>query len=245
MSNEKAWKSDFHQLFSGQKPVIAMLHLKGDKRMSPLERARREIDIYYRNGVHAVLVENYFGSDADCADALEYLHRFYSNRCYGVNVRGNSERAFALAEEYRAAFIQIDSVSGHLPPPQDEKLEAYLIALHRYGWPLVFGGVRFKYQPVLSGRMLAEDIEAGKRRCDAIVTTGPSTGSETPTAKLLEFKQYTGNFPLIVGTGVTADTVREKLEICDGVIIGSWLKEAHTALGEVDEENVKALMGAL
>ncbi|NCB36409.1 MAG: membrane biogenesis protein [Clostridia bacterium] len=245
MNEAKLWKTDFFNLFPNQKPVIAMLHLKADGRMSMLERAQREIELYCRYGVQAVLVENYFGSAADCAEVLHYLHQHHLIRCYGVNILGDSTTAFKLAEEYRAAFIQIDSVSGHLPPAQDAKLEARLTELHCLGWPLVLGGVRFKYQPVLSGRTLAEDIRAGMRRCDAIVTTGEGTGSDTPTEKLMEFKRYTAGFPLIAGAGVTADTVREKLSICDGVIVGSWFKEGHDAFGEVDEANVKAFMDAI
>lgn len=43
------------------KPIIAMLHLKGNSDVEIMERMIKETEIYYRNGVDAVLVENYFG----------------------------------------------------------------------------------------------------------------------------------------------------------------------------------------
>ena len=43
------------------KPIIAMLHLKGNSDEEIMERMKNETEIYYRNGVDAVLVENYFG----------------------------------------------------------------------------------------------------------------------------------------------------------------------------------------
>ena len=42
------------------KPIIAMLHLKGNSDEEIMERMIKETEIYYKNGVDAVLVENYF-----------------------------------------------------------------------------------------------------------------------------------------------------------------------------------------
>ena len=79
-------------------------------------------------------------------------------------------------------------------------------------------------------------------RCDTVVTTGSGTGEDCPTEKLMEFKQVLGAKPLIVGAGVTADTVAEKILYSDGVIIGSWLKEGHTAHAEVSKKYVREFM---
>ena len=79
-------------------------------------------------------------------------------------------------------------------------------------------------------------------RCDAVVTTGEGTGKDCPTEKLMEFRDVLDGFPLIVGAGVTAGNVCEKLEYADGVIIGSWLKEGHYDYGDVCEAYVKEFM---
>ncbi len=234
----------FQTLFPRGKAIIAMLHMMGDTREDTMNRAEREIDIYYRNGVDAVLVENYFGDDQDCENALAYLKEKYPDKVYGVNILGGTPYAFWMARRYNAKFIQIDSVCGHLNPKADEVFAAQLAELREENKALVFGGIRFKYQPVLSGRTVKEDLAIGRTRCDAVVVTGSGTGEETPEGKIAAFRQELGDFPLITGAGVTADSVAETLRLCDGVIVGSWFKDEHDAFGDVDEDYVKELVAA-
>lgn len=234
----------FEQLFPNGRALIAMLHLKGLDSSDIYGRAEREIGIFYDNGFDAVLVENYFGSLDDCRRALDYLSRSYPDRVYGVNILGDEESAFGLADAYGAKFIQIDSVCGHLAPRREPAFVDRLNDLRAGSRALVFGGVRFKYQPVRSGRSLEEDLRLGTERCDAVVVTGDGTGIETPQDKILRFRKSLGAFPLITGAGVTADTVAQTLEHCDGVIVGSWLKDGHDAVGEVSEDYVRAFARA-
>lgn len=224
------------------KPVIAMLHLKGDSSKDIMARMVKETEIYYRNGVDAVLVENYFGNIENCIQALDWLHKNMPDRLYGVNILGDYRKGFELAEKYNADFLQIDSVCGHLEPIRDRIYSDNLIGLMKGRNFQVLGGLRFKYQPVRSGRTLEEDAELAKMRCDAVVTTGERTGIDCPTEKLLEFRKVLDDFPLIAGAGVTADNVCEKLKFANGIIIGSWLKYGHVDCGDVCEEYVKKLM---
>ncbi len=235
----------FYDLLGNKKAVIAMLHLKGHDLEDRLARAKREIDIYYRNGVDAVLVENYFGSESDCEWVLEYLQKYHSDKIYGVNILGNTPLAFELANQYGAKFIQIDSVSGHLTPTYEKSFEVQLNKLRSSSEALVFGGVRFKYQPVLSGRTVAEDLQIGQTRCDAVVVTGDGTGLMTPEEKIAQFREELGEFPLITGAGITLDTIQDTLKLCDGVIVGSWFKGRHRANYDVEEKYVKQLMRAV
>ena len=223
----------FEELFVNAKPVIAMVHLNGDSAESVLERAKQEIDIYLRNGVDAVLAENYFGSVEDVERTLDYLHEHLPDAIYGVNVLGNYGHAFELAERYGAKFIQIDSVCGHLPPLMDDYYDEELIALRRNSDAVLLGGVRFKYQRVRSGRSVAEDVRLGMERCDAIVVTGEGTRLATPLEKVKAFRSIVGDYPLIVGAGVTLNSLYEDMKYCDGFIVGSWFKENHEAEGEV------------
>ena len=224
------------------KPIIAMLHLKGNSDEEIMERMIKETDIYYRNGVDAVLVENYFGNTKNCIQALDYLNKNMPDKLYGVNILGDYKTAFELAAKYNADFIQIDSVCGHLAPENDFIYANQLIELMKNRNFRVLGGLRFKYQPIRSGRTLEEDADLAKLRCDAVVTTGVGTGKDCPTEKLMEFRTVLKDFPLIVGAGVTADNVCEKLQFADGVIIGSWLKDGHRDYGDVCEAYVKEFM---
>lgn len=234
----------FQELFPHKKAVIAMLHLKGTTAADIQARAKREISIFYQNGVDAVLVENYFGSTEDCRWALKYLKENYPDRIYGVNVLGDTESAFSLADTYGAKLIQIDSVCGHLRPHREPAFVKSLEVLRSNSQALVFGGVRFKYQPIQSGRTVEEDLKIGMTRCDAVVVTGAGTGLDTPQEKIDLFRSTLGDFPLITGAGVTVQTAAQTLSRCDGVIVGSWLKEGHDEFGDVNEEYVKQFVTA-
>ena len=230
------------EVFGVDKPIIGMLHLSGYGREKVLENAKREIEIMYRSGVNAVLVENYFGDRVDVENALKYLQEAYPDKVYGINMLGFPEMAFDLARKYGAKFVQMDSVCGHLEPNYEKPFLKKLEAMRGDGDIFLLGGVRFKYQPVRSGRSLEEDLKLGMERCDAIVVTGAGTGISTDLEKIKTFRSILGDFPLIVGAGMTAETAQEQLACSDGAIVGSYFKEYGEAEYPVDEERVKLFM---
>lgn len=230
------------EVFGVDKPIIGMLHLSGYVRETVMENARWEIEILYRNGVSAVLVENYFGDAVDVENALRYLQQEYPQKVYGINMLGDSERAFRLAREYGAKFVQIDSVCGHLKPNQEPSFVRDLKDMRGTGDIFLLGGVRFKYQPYRSGRTLEEDLALGMERCDAIVVTGEGTGIATDLKKIKTYRSILGDFPLIVGAGMTAKTAAEQLSFSDGAIVGSYFKKHGVAENPVDEARVKEFM---
>lgn len=229
-------------VFGVGKPIIGMLHLSGGERDHILKIAKREIDILYRSGVHAVLVENYFGHKTDVENVLKYLQENKPDKVYGVNILGDPEFAFDLARTYGARFVQIDSVCGHVLPEQDAELAEYLDRLRGKRDIFLLGGVRFKYTQHLSGRSLEEDLKLGMERCDAIVVTGAGTGISTELEKIRTFRRILGDFPLIVGAGMAAETAKEQLEYADGAIVGSYFKEYGVTEYPVDEERVTEFM---
>lgn len=233
---------EYRALFGKCKPVMAMLHLKGDSDKSMLERAQEEARCYLEHGVEALLVENYFGSANDCEQVLAWLRQEYPDAVYGVNILGDYAWAFELADKYNARFIQIDSVCGHLKPKADEIYAEKLNALRSHSRAVVLGGVRFKYQAVSSGRTEAEDLLLGMQRCDAIVVTGEGTGMVTPLQKVQRFRETLHDFPLVLGAGVTPATLEDTFRYCDGAIVGSYLKDGHRDFGDVNPEHVKTFM---
>lgn len=229
------------KLFGRDKPVIGMIHTNHTDSAPPLQLAQMEIEIYLRYGIFP-LIENYFGDDDDCEAVLRWMQQKHPDAIYGLNILGDFYRAFELAEKYGARFIQIDSVCGHLEPDFDKEYGAALNYLRRKTDCVVLGGVRFKYQPVNSGRTLAEDLKIGMKRCDAIVCTGEGTGLVTPMEKVENFKHILGDFPVIVGAGVTVDMVEACCKNSDGVIVGSWFKDNHRAEFPVNEKYVEDFM---
>lgn len=235
----------FRNVFKTEKPIIGMLHLLGDTRQGIVDNAIEETKMMTKHGVAAVLVENYFGDETDVENVLAVLQKDYPDVVYGVNVLGDMKTAFKLAKKYDAKFIQVDSICGHLYPESEKKFYERVDAMRAECDALLLGGVRFKYQPVYSGRSLEEDLEIGKQHCDVIVVTGTGTGISTELDKIKEFRSILGEFPLIVGAGMTADTVNEQLAFSDGGIVGSYFKFGGDAYGYMDEARVECFMSAV
>lgn len=236
----------FKQTFKTDKPIIGMLHLRGDTPQEVLQIAREEADMMYRNGVTAVLAEDYFGSPSDVERVLAMLQSDFSGRVYGVNLLGDFVGSYRAAQKYDAAFMQVDSICGHLTLENEKAYFAKVDACRANGNVFVLGGVRFKYQPVCSGRSVKEDLHIATKHCDAVVVTGAGTGIETDLKKIKEFRSILGEFPLIVGAGMTAETAKEQLDYSDGAIVGSYFKENGEAGSHspMEEARVQAFMQA-
>ena len=232
----------FQDVFQTPKPVIGVLHLKGDTAADIQERAKREIEAYLEGGLDAILVEDYFGTYREQEWALDYLQAHRPGVPVGVNCLNFDSLNYRLARQYGCDFLQLDSVVGHVKPRDEASLDAFFSLENPQTDALVLGGVRFKYQPVLSEKSLAEDIETAKQRCGAICVTGDGTGRQTPLEKLKEFRALAGDFPLVICSGLTAENCIEQLQIADAAVVGSYFKDTGKDTGDVDVAKVRALM---
>ena len=233
-------------VFPTPKPILGMLHLGGDDPADRLGRAVEEAKVMAGEGIDGLVVENYFGDSDDVERVLERLLRLDLASRIGINVLRDNARAFALARQYPVAFMQIDSVCGHLPVDADAEFAADLALSRASVKAPLLGGVRFKYQPVRSGRTEADDVRLGAARCDALVVTSDATGQETDPAKILRFRAATsGSVPLFVGAGMTEANAADQLAIADGAIVGSWLKEGHSDKERLEPAHVARFMAAV
>jgi predicted TIM-barrel enzyme len=235
----------FLDLFPRPKPIMAMLHLKGENRDDILTRAVHEADIYAAGGVDAMIVEDYYGDSVDVERVLAVLARERPHYIIGVNVLNDFAKSYALAARYGAKFMQVDSICGHLAPDDEPAYFAMIDGYRREGSVAVIGGVRFKYQPYLSGRSLDVDLAIGRAHCDAIVVTGVGTGVDTDMQKIHEFRAILGDFPLVIGAGMTVAQVADKLAVADAAIVGSTFKDTHKDAGEVSAAHVQEFMAAV
>ena len=229
--------------FSVCKPIFGMLHLKGDSAEEAVKKAFVEARTMVSNGVDAVIVENYFGTLEYAEAVLRSFQQEKVDFIYGCNILDDDDENFRMAEQYGASFLQLDSVVGHLTPEDDIPFAAKLEACRsRYNGAGI-GGVRFKYQPYLSGRSREEDLRLSMQRCDAIAVTGEGTGKPTPVSKLVEFRAIVGeDFPLVVGAGLLPESCEEAFRYADAAIVGSYFKDTYHDKGDVDGEHVRALM---
>lgn len=211
-----------------------MIHLSGEY---PLERALMEVSIYEEFGIDGIIVENYHSSSKTVIDVLDCLKTSLE---VGVNILPNEyKRAFDLSKKYNVSFIQLDYVSGKYERNKSIDEEDYSREYSNHKPIQVLGGVWPKYYTPVSN--LDEDLDTAKERCDAIVVTGSGTGKVTPIEKIKYFRNHIGDFPLIIGAGMSVETI-DYLDFANGAIIGSAFKKDNNTMNPVDKFLVENFM---
>ena len=80
---------------------------------------------------------------------------------------------------------------------------------------------------------------------DALVASGSGTGKATDPAHVRAVKRAAGDAPVLVGSGITAETVAGYLDCADGFIVGTAFKRGGDPGQPVEAARVKALIAAL
>ncbi|MEK6925974.1 MAG: BtpA/SgcQ family protein [Nanoarchaeota archaeon] len=235
-------KNNFTRLFS-HKPIIGMIHLAGKDSVDRVSRAVEELRIFEEEGIDGAIIENYHGSADDCYDVLMKSAELNYNLVRGVNILPNEfNTSFKFAHQTSSCFIQLDYVSGKYF--KSKEIDSYLYNIFRKIFPdvVVLGGVWPKYYCPVKESNLEYDLKEGVERADAIVVTGEGTGKETPINKIKQFRKIIGDYPLIVGAGLTPENAYGQLSIADGAVVGSCLKPENKTSNPVDRKLVRNLM---
>lgn len=69
-----------------------------------------------------------------------------------------------------------------------------------------FGSLAFKYQPQPHDLKLA--CEEATRSTDVATTSGPGTGKAANLKKIIEIREYLGNHPMAIASGVSEDNIK-------------------------------------
>ncbi len=91
---------------------------------------------------------------------------------------------------------------------------------------------------------LAAEEVVDRGRADAVIVSGSTTGRSADLDDIRRVKGAVPQCSVFVGSGVTAQNVREYLELCDGVIVGSDLKQDGKASNPLDADRAKRFVAA-
>lgn len=258
------------ELVGRRRAVIGVVHLPAlpgspGYRGEPIERLREraleDARRYAGGGVHALIVENHgdipfakpeqIGPEtaanmAVLADAI----RRESGLPIGINVLANGALpALAVAQAAQAGFVRVNQWANAYVA-NEGFIEGPAAVATRYRAALraeqlrVFADVHVKHgaHAITADRSLPEltrDLEFFD--ADAVIVTGQRTGDGADLGDLASVRAST-QLPLLVGSGVTADSVGSILEIADAVIVASALKEGGVWWNPVDEGRVRGFM---
>jgi len=255
--------------FRREKVLLGMVHLLplpgsprwGGSLQPVLEAALTDAKALEAGGMDGCLVENYGDAPfapgavdpatvAAMAAVVAELRRMTAMPV-GVNVLKNDARAaLAVAAATGARFIRVNIHVGAAVTDQgiiqgdaygtlryrrllgaDVKIFADVLAKH--GVPLA----------PLDAEQEAKDA-AYRALADVLIVSGKGTGEPTDLARLQAVRRAVPDRPILVGSGVTPETVRRLLEVSDGIIAGTSLKRDGKLANPVDVARVEALVRA-
>ncbi len=258
--------------FPANRPlVIGMVHLRalpgsprfGGSLKEILDAARYDTAALAAGGVDAIMVENFFDAPffpgavgpqtVAALTAAAIAVRDEAPLPIGINVLRNDGRAaLAIAAATGAAFIRVNVLCGARLADQgilhgmahDLMRDRVLLSAQAIK---VMADVDVKHSVPLAARSLEDEVEDTFERgmADAIIVSGTATGKATNPDKVRDARRWARSRPVLVGSGVTADSVRDYAGLADGLIVGSWLKRDGVAANPVDVRRVKELMSAL
>jgi hypothetical protein len=251
------------------KALIGMVHLlalPGSPRWrgsmaEVIERALADAQALAAGGMDALLVENHgdvpFERERVDAGTVAAMGRVIAELSrevrvpIGVNVLKNDARsALAIAAGTGARFIRVNIYTGAVVADQG-LIQSEAAATLRYRRLLgsdirIFADVQAKHGVPLAPVELEQEARDSVARglADALVVSGRATGEATPIADVKRVRSAVKDVPLLVGSGVTPQSVSELLSVADGAIVGTSLKRDGRLGNPVDVERVKRLVDA-
>lgn len=111
---------------------------------------------------------------------------------------------------------------------------------------MILADIQVKHTNMLLPHVSAEQSAKNAVDCgaDAIIVTGTHIGVETPIEIIKRVKKV-ANLPVIAGSGVNSENIDQQLNIADGAIIGSSLKEGGILSNPISEKLVRDVLSNL
>jgi len=254
-----------------KRPLIGMIHpapLPGSPRYAGdvrkiLDSALRDAEALAAGGASAIMLEN-FGDlpfypgrvpahVIASMTAIACAVRRTVDLPLGINVlRNDGQSALAVALASGAQFIRVNVLCGARVTDQGvingiahdllrdrAQLGAQSIA--------IFADVDVKHSAPLAARPLEDEVEDTVERglVDALIVSGSGTGKKTDPAHARLVKTIRPNVPVLIGSGASAESVKNYLPHADGFIVGTAIKIDGKVENAVDANRVRKLAAAL
>lgn len=264
--------TDLHEIFRTTRPVIGMVHcwpLPGAPGYTGygidtiIEHAVRDAEALAAGGVDGLIVENmwdipfragpHIPAESIAAQAVvARAVRQAIDLPLGINLVHNGGTALlGIALAAGACFIRVCMFTGAGvwdAGQWDEGCAAELLRrrkeLHAEHIKL-FADVDKKHSVRFPGIDLATHIEWTRFfGADALIISGRMTGDAPDLEKVRNAKALAGDSPVLIGSGADEHTIGAFMQIADGVIVGSSIKEQGRCENPVDITRVRRFVAA-
>ncbi|WP_458206786.1 BtpA/SgcQ family protein [Haladaptatus sp. NG-SE-30] len=258
-------------IFGTDDAIVGMVHLPAlpgapgyDGNFDVLRtRALTDAHALETGGVDAIMVENFGDSPFYRDDVPKHVVASMTRittelrqavDCpLGVNVlRNDAAAALSIATAAGAEFVRVNVHTGARLTDQGivegRAHETLRLRDELDSDVAILADVDVKHSAPLADRptteLVAETLERG--RADSLVVSGVGTGHEVDT-DLLESvvacrDDLESDAPVLVGSGTTPENVTDLLNVADGAIVGTALKDGGETTNPVDESRVAKLV---
>jgi hypothetical protein len=247
-----------------EKPVIAMIHVdalpgtpkyNGDIK-SIISKAKSEARLYKDAGIDVLMIENmhdvpYLNRSAgpeitSIMSILLYEVKNISGLPSGIQIlAGANKQALGAALAADADFIRAEGfVYAHVADEGFFNSDAGEILRFRNqisaGNISVFTDIKKKHSShsITNDTDIEDTAKAAEFfLSDGVIITGSATGKEPSLDEISRVKSSV-NIPVLAGSGITIDNVKDYMILCDALIIGSYFKTDGKWSNPVDKNRV-------
>jgi membrane complex biogenesis BtpA family protein len=258
----------FQKLFRNKKPIIGMIHVRalpgtpaytGDVK-AIIKKALDEAKVYKNLGVEALMIENMHDTPylnrkvgheiSSVMSIIAYEIKKLDDTPLGIQLlAGANKAALAAAGASGADFIRAEGfVFAHTADEGIMNSDAGKLLRYRKQIDaekvLIFTDIKKKH----SSHALTSDVDIVSTAhaaefflSDGLIITGESTGKAADFEELEKVKASTST-PVLIGSGITDENVRQFYDTADGLIIGSYFKKSGFWKNDLDEDRIKTIL---
>lgn len=255
------------EMFGVEKPIIALLHLDalpGDPGFcgsmdTVLEHAKSDLIALQDGGVDGILFANEFSlpyqpvADISVISAMAYIIgrlKEFIRVPFGVNVVKNPIATIDLAAATGAKFGRSCFSGAYMGEYGVYMSNSGEAIRHRKALGIEDMKLLFKVNPEADTYLVHRDVQVVAKSimfgdfADGLCVSGAAAGAEPDDAILAKVHDVAKprKVPVFCNTGCNHQNVREKLNHCDAVCMGSAFKKDGVFNGRVDVERVKSFM---
>lgn len=256
---------DHRPVLGMHKPIIGMVHLpalpgspyaKGMSRNKLLDAAKRDLDALLEAGFDAISISN----EADrpylttAPSEVVALFTWLASELtrdlsipFGCGLLIDPLASLAVARAIGARFVRtshtIEVGAFGVVTQSPAEILRYRQAIGATDVALLTN-----YSPHFSTSLDSRDaVEIARTYAalcppDAIQVPGAGAGSAPSLETVAAVRAAVPAIPVLVASGVTADSVAAALDVADGIIVGTWLKRDGYIYGAVDPERARRFM---
>ncbi len=231
-----------------------------------MEAALRDADALAAGGVDGMIVENFGSAPFAKGDASDRLppHQvaalaLIAAECkrrvslpVGVNcLRNDGMAAIGIAAAAGLDFVRVNVHVGAYVTDQGV-IEGEAHRTLRYRRALgadrvaILADVLVKHAAPLALLSPEQAVHDAFDRglADGVIVTGTATGAPVDRAVLERVRNAAGKRPVFLGSGLDPDRAPVLAPLCDGAIVGTWIKRGGDVRAPVDEARVRTLVEA-